>query len=153
MSDFRVISDTTVRYQPPAPPDGGSCRVYWGTHGCEHPRGHPAGMPHECDCCTCASHPDPDPDNPDSEPSCVAGPPYYGPSTLFYGEDTELYGLPVSRPAERPAHPRQETCRYCSKEVILGAKGWRLDSNHPSGYDCEAGPHGRHGVIKPQKGG
>lgn len=52
------------------------CRVYWGSHGCERPRGHDG--PHWCDCCECDDHPG---------PACVAGPPYYGPETLFFGED------------------------------------------------------------------
>lgn len=55
-----------------------SCRVYWGSHGCERPRGHDGD--HWCDCCECADHPDED-------EGCVAGPPYYGPETRFYGED------------------------------------------------------------------
>ena len=98
---YQVISD--VFYAAPAPqqPPEGFCEVYWGSHGCHEPKGHPPEVPHACDCCTCASHPDPDPDNPNSEPSCVAKPPYYGPSTLFYGDDAELYGLPVSRSAKR----------------------------------------------------
>lgn len=57
------------------------CRVYWGTHGCQHPRGHDG--PHECDCCECEHHPDPD-------SGCVAKPPYYAivdAETRFYGED------------------------------------------------------------------
>lgn len=71
------------------------CRVYWGSHGCQHPRGHGADTPHECNCCTCAHHPDPDPDNFESAPSCVAAPPYYGSDTRFYGEDAEALGLPL----------------------------------------------------------
>ena len=54
------------------------CRVYWGSHGCERPHGHEGD--HWCDCCDCKNHPDPD-------SGCVAGPPYYGPDTKFYGED------------------------------------------------------------------
>lgn len=65
------------------------CRVYWGTHGCRHPRGHSPETPHECDCCECAQHPDPD-------SGCVAKPPYYsGEHTRFYGEDAEALGLPL----------------------------------------------------------
>lgn len=60
--------------------NGFPCRVYWGSHGCRHAGGHLPGVPHECDCCTCASHPDPD-------SGCVAKPPYYGAETRFYGED------------------------------------------------------------------
>lgn len=61
------------------------CRVYWGTHGCRHDRGHSADIPHECDCCECGDlHPNGSPDY-----KCVAKPPYYGPEydTNFYGED------------------------------------------------------------------
>lgn len=57
------------------------CRVYWGTHGCERPRGHDGD--HWCSCCDCVNHPDPD-------SGCVAGPPYYGlvdQGTRFFGED------------------------------------------------------------------
>ncbi len=82
---------------PPPPP---GCRVYWGSHGCHHPRGHAPEIPHECDCCECENHPDPDPDNLDSAPSCVAKPPYYGDKTLFYGEDAEALGLPLVRDAK-----------------------------------------------------
>jgi hypothetical protein len=77
------------------------CRVYWGSHGCMHPRGHAPETPHECSCCECEQHPDPDPDNPNSEPSCVAGPPYYGPQTLYYGEDAEALELPLVKNAKR----------------------------------------------------
>ena len=56
------------------------CHVYWGSHGCSRPKGHDGD--HWCDCCTCENHPDPD-------SGCVAGPPYYGPDTLFYGEDAD----------------------------------------------------------------
>ena len=71
------------------------CRVYWGSHGCTHPRGHSPEISHACDCCTCEQHPDPDPDNPNGEPSCVAAPPYYGEHTRFFGEDAEALGLPL----------------------------------------------------------
>lgn len=54
------------------------CRVYWGSHGCARPLGHDGD--HWCDCCDCDNHPDPD-------SGCVAGPPYYGPDTRFYGDD------------------------------------------------------------------
>lgn len=54
------------------------CRVYWGSHGCARPRGHEGA--HWCDCCECDSHPQ-------EGEGCVAGPPYYGPDTRFYGED------------------------------------------------------------------
>ena len=52
------------------------CRVYWGSHGCCLPRGHEGD--HWCDCCECEDHP---------EPGCVAGPPYFGINTHFYGDD------------------------------------------------------------------
>jgi len=64
---------------------GPHCRVYWGSHGCCHPRGHPPEVPHECDCCECPG---------ECELSCMAKPPYYGPDTRFYGEDAEALGLP-----------------------------------------------------------
>ena len=63
-----------------------SCDVNWGSHGCKHPQGHPDDIPHECDCCTCSG--------PVCKPSCVAKPPYYGPDTHFYGEDSVRLGLP-----------------------------------------------------------
>lgn len=78
------------------PRPGAPCRVYWGSHGCMHERGHGSEIPHECGCCECIQHPDRDPDNPDSEPSCVAAPPYYGEDTRFYGEDAEALGLPLA---------------------------------------------------------
>lgn len=55
------------------------CRVYWGSHACALERGHDG--PHLC---SCADIP--------PEHGGVGGPPYYGPGTRFYGEDT---GLPV----------------------------------------------------------
>lgn len=52
------------------------CRVYWGTHGCNLPRGHEG--PHICDCAY----------EPEEENVVNVGkPPYYGPETTFYGED------------------------------------------------------------------
>ena len=50
------------------------CRVYWGSHGCNLPRGHSG--PHLCACA----------DIPASKGG-VGKPPYYGPETRFYGED------------------------------------------------------------------
>ena len=61
---------------PEAHPE--SCGVYWGSHGCARPHGHDGA--HWCDCCDCDNHPD-------ADSGCVAGPPYYGPDTRFYGED------------------------------------------------------------------
>lgn len=89
------MTDGLNRDPAPPPPTPG-CRVYWGSHGCHRPRGHDPELPCECCCCECESHPDPDPDNPNSEPSCVAKPPYYGPDTHFYGEDAEALGLPLA---------------------------------------------------------
>ena len=69
------------------------CRVFWGSHGCRHPRGHSPELPHSCDCCECGHHPYPD--WPETNVLCVAEPPYYGPETRFYGEDAEALGLPI----------------------------------------------------------
>jgi hypothetical protein len=90
---YEVISDTRYVGQRRKPPQE-ECRVYWGSHGCDEPRGHPGNVPHRCDCCECVNHPDPDPDNPGNESSCVAAPPYYGPDTRFFGEDAVALGLP-----------------------------------------------------------
>lgn len=69
-----------TRYSAYPNPDGHErgCRVYWGSHGCERPYGHKG--PHWCDCCDC---------EPGTHPAdgCVAGPPYYGWGTLFFGAD------------------------------------------------------------------
>jgi hypothetical protein len=75
-----------------------SCRVYWGSHGCRFEREH--GGDCECDCCTCVDH-TADPLHGATDPEdegvlCVARPPYYGPGTVFYGEDAAARGLPVS---------------------------------------------------------
>jgi hypothetical protein len=65
------------------------CRVYWGSHGCDLERGHPGGPDsHDCGCCQCTAHPDPD-------SGCVAKAPFYGPGMRFYGEDAEALGLPL----------------------------------------------------------
>ena len=79
---------------PPREPVEYGCRVYWGSHGCDHPRGHPPEVPHDCGCCECGEH-HPYPDWPDENVLCVAKPPYYGPDTKFYGEDAEALGLPL----------------------------------------------------------
>lgn len=63
-----------------------TCEVYWGTHGCRFEKGHEGDC--WCDCCDCQDHPDDD-------SGCVAGPPYYGPDTRFYGPDAEARGLPT----------------------------------------------------------
>jgi hypothetical protein len=58
-----------------------SCRVYWGSHGCDLERGHPGGRKaHDCGCCDCEHHPDKD-------SGCVGRYPFYGWRTRFYGED------------------------------------------------------------------
>lgn len=61
------------------------CRVYWGSHGCDRPRGHSG--PHVCGCAPRAAakrgYLTPE-EQADGE---VGAPPYYGPRTRFYGED------------------------------------------------------------------
>lgn len=104
-----------------------SCRVFWGSHGCDHPRGHPAEIPHECDCCDCGErHPYP-------------RPPYYGPDTVFYGEDAETLGLPLVKDRQ-PFHPAPAPVtvplkpltdlgapmRVTLPPVPDGATGWRV---------------------------
>jgi len=93
MSEPTAWPSLTIKipFGPPAPYL--SCRVYWGSHGCDLPRGHPADQPHDCGCCECEHHPYPD--WPDTNVLCVAKPPYYGPDTRFYGEDAEALGLPL----------------------------------------------------------
>jgi hypothetical protein len=61
-----------------------TCRVYWGSHGCDRPRGHDG--PHACDCCECEDH-----DRDHRERGCVAKPPYYGEATHFWGEDAQTF--------------------------------------------------------------
>lgn len=65
------------------------CRVYWGSHGCNLERGHEGT--HVCACCDCPEdHHDgiTAPELVDDEGVvCVAQAPYYGPGTVFYGED------------------------------------------------------------------
>ena len=79
--------------------DETGCRVYWGSHGCEFPRGHNGD--HECGCCDCEDHGK----NRGARDGywCVAKPPYYSfdsgdgevSTTFFYGEDAEALGLPL----------------------------------------------------------
>lgn len=76
------------------------CRVYWGSHGCDLPRGHDGTC--ICDCCEC-------PDHPNSDPSCVGAAPYYGPYTWFYGEDVAARGL--------PSMPDEESCDECDTTI------------------------------------
>ncbi len=79
--EFGITLGELIHAEPP-------CRVYWGSHGCDLPRGHLAEQPHDCGCCECDRHPDED-------SGCVAKPPYYGEDTKFYGEDAEELGLPL----------------------------------------------------------
>ena len=56
------------------------CRVYWGSHGCDLPRGHHLIPGDDQHCrCECAA----------DEEGNVGGYPYYGLGTHFYGEDVE----------------------------------------------------------------
>jgi hypothetical protein len=62
--------------------------VNWGSHGCMSERGHDGDC--WCDCCGCEPH-----DEASLERyGCVAGPPYYGADTKFYGDDVKARGLP-----------------------------------------------------------
>lgn len=61
-----------------------TCSVFWGSHGCHRERGHEGDC--WCDCCCCVHHPD-------ADSGCVAGPPYYGDETSFFGDDVEARGL------------------------------------------------------------
>ena len=81
LADIKV-SPGRLRTLPPGTP---SCRVYWGSHGCELARGHEGDC--DCGCCECGCHPDPD-------SGCVGKAPFYGPGTRFYGEDVNARGLP-----------------------------------------------------------
>ena len=76
-TEFRTESEDGVRLEGVLNPEAHevSCQVYWGSHGCERPNGHKGA--HWCDCCDCKNHP---------ESGCVAGPPYYGADTRFFGE-------------------------------------------------------------------
>lgn len=79
------------------------CRVYWGSHGCDLERAHTGG--HICDCCDC---PDGHHDGITAPEEigypgvvCVARAPYYGPETVFYGEDAqEAAARPAAREGE-----------------------------------------------------
>ena len=79
------------------------CDTYWGTHGCDLPRGHDG--PCDCGCCTCeeegGTHPHPDPNEPNY--ICVSKPPYYGPETTFYGDD-----IPEATRLAATQNPNQE---------------------------------------------
>ena len=92
-ADFMTVGEPVViefPLPPPYPPGFEPCDVYWGSHGCELPRGHEGTC--ECDCCTCEHHPYPD--WPATNALCVAKAPYYGPETRFYGDDVAARGLP-----------------------------------------------------------
>lgn len=74
-------------FTSPRPAGFEPCHVYWGSHGCKLERGHDG--PHLCDC---ADDPGIDPETREyvEEPGVynVGAPPYYGPETIFFGEDT-----------------------------------------------------------------
>jgi outer membrane murein-binding lipoprotein Lpp len=74
---------------PPRETRMGSCRVYWGTHGCRLERGHDG--PHECECARDA-HGELLPRFDDEGVENVGGHPFYGPETRFYGEDVPSEG-------------------------------------------------------------
>lgn len=57
------------------------CRVYWGTHGCKLKRGHEGGHLCECTFDTLGRL------IPHGKGGNVGRAPYYGPNTVFYGED------------------------------------------------------------------
>jgi hypothetical protein len=78
---FAGVTEQVIWVGTAGPPRENPCRVYWGSHGCDLERGHPGGRDaHDCGCCECENHPDPD-------SGCVGKFPYYGPDTNFYGED------------------------------------------------------------------
>jgi hypothetical protein len=80
---------TTPPHDLNSSPD--SCHVYWGSHGCHRPKLHEGDC--WCDCCECGDdHP-----RADDDYLCVAGPPYYGPRTVFYGADAQARGLNTVR--------------------------------------------------------
>jgi hypothetical protein len=93
--DARAFEDAPVVTAVHGPGAGTqSCRVYWGSHGCELPRGHEGD-------CVCCDEPCPPGEcvNAGADCTCNVGtPPYYGPETRFYGEDVEARGLPVIEP-------------------------------------------------------
>ena len=64
------------------------CRVYWGSHGCDLPRGHDPAIPHMCLSCL--------PGYGEDMGGYVGMPPYYGTDTRFYGEDAVVLGLPLA---------------------------------------------------------
>ena len=58
--------------------DQARCRTYWGSHGCDLPRGHESW----CICWECYDA--------DDMEGYVGMHPYYGKATRFYGEDAKL---------------------------------------------------------------
>lgn len=64
------------------------CRVYWGSHGCRLECGHEG--PHLCECAVPDWQDYVDKGGYIDEEGAlnVGAPPYYGPNTKFYGEDT-----------------------------------------------------------------
>lgn len=83
--DFRKYTGPASRLKTPAE-RALDCRTYWGSHGCDLPKGHEGH--HECDCCQCEDH-----EKNSLLPNgarCVGKFPYYGPETSFYGEDATV---------------------------------------------------------------
>ena len=91
---FDESGDGFTAYSGYPNPDGHeeNCRVYWASHGCDRPRGHDG--PHWCDCCDC-----PPGTHPHGEEGClcVAGPPYFGWTTRFYGADVPWWRARLGR--------------------------------------------------------
>ncbi len=70
------------------------CRVYWGSHGCQLNRGHDG-------VCVCDDSCRPDADEIADGMIDAGRPPYYGPDTVFYGEDAADRGLPTNEAPRR----------------------------------------------------
>ena len=62
------------------------CRVYWGSHGCGLEYGHDGH--HDCQCCECEDH-----ERDHAREGCVSTHPYYGPDTVFWGEDAADHNI------------------------------------------------------------
>jgi hypothetical protein len=78
----------------------GTCRVYWGSHGCFFAQEHTG--PCMCDCAV--PMPGESDQDCDCRPGCmgahgcaycVGAAPHYGSDTTYYGEDVEGRGLPT----------------------------------------------------------
>lgn len=88
------------------------CRVYWGSHGCDLPKGHHLGEGPDrfcrCDCVDSASE------------LGDGGVLYYGPDTRLYGEDVlEVWGVD---PTRAPGLPRiSESPRWEEAVYACGA--------------------------------